>query len=433
MLEARDRVGGRTDNATIAGGRAIAEVGGQFVGPTQDRMLALAKAVGVDTFPVYNEGSNVQIAGGQRTLYPAATGIPSDPEMQQALGALLSLDALAKQVGVAAPWKHKKARAYDGQTLGAVAGAQGHHAEGDGARRRRRARRSGAPTPTSCRCCTCCSTPRRPATRCRRVDARLLSTPGGAQERRLVGGSVVVAQKVAAQLGSRVVLGAPVRRIAQTATAASRVTARRRSPCTPRQAIVAVPPVLAARIAYAPGLPAAKKTLLKAMTPGSLTKVEAVYDRRRSGASGPQRPGLHRHGAARVPFDNSPPDGGVGVLFSFVGGRQHARLGRRSTPPRGARGSSTTSCASPATTAPARPTSSSRRTGRPRRGRAAARSATSRRACWPSTARGCAAPSAGVHFAGTETADYWLGYMDGAVRAGERAAGEALAALKASS
>jgi monoamine oxidase len=35
-----------------------------------------------------------------------------------------------------------------------------------------------------------------------------------------------------------------------------------------------------------------------------------------------------------------------------------------------------------------------------------------------------------VHFAGTETADYWLGYMDGAVRSGERAAREVLAALR---
>src|SRR5690349_10640335 len=54
VLEARDRVGGRTRNASIAGGRYIAEVGGQFVGPTQDRILALAKAVGAKTFDVYN-------------------------------------------------------------------------------------------------------------------------------------------------------------------------------------------------------------------------------------------------------------------------------------------------------------------------------------------------------------------------------------------
>jgi monoamine oxidase len=34
-----------------------------------------------------------------------------------------------------------------------------------------------------------------------------------------------------------------------------------------------------------------------------------------------------------------------------------------------------------------------------------------------------------VHWAGTETATYWNGYMDGAVRSGERAAQEALAHL----
>ena len=38
------------------------------------------------------------------------------------------------------------------------------------------------------------------------------------------------------------------------------------------------------------------------------------------------------------------------------------------------------------------------------------------------------APIGGVHFAGTETADHWQGYMDGAVRAGERAAREVLGA-----
>ena len=33
------------------------------------------------------------------------------------------------------------------------------------------------------------------------------------------------------------------------------------------------------------------------------------------------------------------------------------------------------------------------------------------------------------HWAGTETSTYWNGYMDGAVRSGERAASEVLAEL----
>ena len=62
VLEARDRVGGRTLNHSIGGGHVV-EVGGEFVGPTQDRILALSRAVGVNTFPVYNQGSNVEIIG----------------------------------------------------------------------------------------------------------------------------------------------------------------------------------------------------------------------------------------------------------------------------------------------------------------------------------------------------------------------------------
>jgi monoamine oxidase len=39
------------------------------------------------------------------------------------------------------------------------------------------------------------------------------------------------------------------------------------------------------------------------------------------------------------------------------------------------------------------------------------------------------APVGRIHWAGTETATYWNGYMDGAVRSGERAAQEVLGLL----
>jgi monoamine oxidase len=38
-------------------------------------------------------------------------------------------------------------------------------------------------------------------------------------------------------------------------------------------------------------------------------------------------------------------------------------------------------------------------------------------------------PHGRVHWAGTETSTYWTGYMDGAVRAGQRAAAEVLTHL----
>src|ERR671936_2634223 len=96
VLEARNRVGGRTWNASLGAGH-ITEIGGEFVGPTQDRILALASAVGVKTFPTYNTGSNVLIAGGVRSLYAAVPGLPNDPDVQQAIVAAVGLDAPAKQ------------------------------------------------------------------------------------------------------------------------------------------------------------------------------------------------------------------------------------------------------------------------------------------------------------------------------------------------
>src|SRR5213595_4163563 len=57
VVEARDRAGGRTLNHDIGDGKVV-EVGGQWVGPTQRRLLALASEVGVETFPTYDEGDN---------------------------------------------------------------------------------------------------------------------------------------------------------------------------------------------------------------------------------------------------------------------------------------------------------------------------------------------------------------------------------------
>ena len=48
VIEARDRVGGRTVNESIGDGK-IAELGGQWVGPTQDRILALIPELGLET------------------------------------------------------------------------------------------------------------------------------------------------------------------------------------------------------------------------------------------------------------------------------------------------------------------------------------------------------------------------------------------------
>ncbi len=68
VLEASDRVGGRTVNEPISGSE-MTEMGGQWVGPTQDRVLALIEELGLETFPTRTEGQNVIEIGGRLRRY----------------------------------------------------------------------------------------------------------------------------------------------------------------------------------------------------------------------------------------------------------------------------------------------------------------------------------------------------------------------------
>src|SRR4051812_8993213 len=276
VLEARDRVGGRLLNAPIAGGH-ITEIGGEYVGPTQDRIKALADAVGVKRFPTYNTGSNVLIVDGQRSLYDAVPGIPTEPDTQKGIIDWFKLDALAKEVGVKAPWGAKRAAEFDRQTLADWVNANISTAHGRaifnvaaesiwGAEPSEMsllyaltyiAGAGNAKTPGSI--------------------LTLTTTGGGAQEERFVGGSQEVAIQVAKRLGAAVRLEHPVRHIARRGRGV-RVVADGLT-IDARQAIVAVPPVLAAKIRFTPGLPASKRKILKAMVPGKLIKAEALYDR----------------------------------------------------------------------------------------------------------------------------------------------------------
>jgi monoamine oxidase len=423
VLGARDRVGGRTLNEDVAPG-VITEVGGQYVGPTQDRILALAKAVGVDTFPTYNQGSNVLLLGGQRSLYPADPGISDNPDFVAAVAAAGKLGEIAADVPVAAPWKAPRANEWDGQTF-----AQYRDAElsSPGARSLFNAACRGIfgadPEDLSLLFVlfytAAAGNPSTPGS-----FLRLIQTGGGAQDSRFVGGSQLVSLEVAKRLGSRVVLGAPVREIQRSSRAvavlADGVEVRARS------VVVAVPPALGARIHFTPALPSGKARLLRSIVPGNLKKWEAVYDRpfwRDAGLSGQ---GVSDVGPAQLPFDNSPPQGTPGILFSFVGGNAAAGVG---TDPAAHRAALTENLVAFF-------------------GEEARNMTNYLEKDWSAEAwtRGCPVGHTGrnvlstlgpqlrkpvgtVHFAGTETADYWFGYMDGAVRSGERAAREVLARL----
>jgi monoamine oxidase len=425
VLEARDRVGGRTLNRSIGRGH-ISEIGGQFGGPTQDRILALAKAVGVKTFLTYDSSSSVLVSAGVRSLYPAVPGLPDDPDVQQAIIASAKLDAPARQVGVAAPWKATKANEWDRMSLGEWMRSEVPSEKGR------------AIFTTACQSIwgadpdalsllyvlqyvAAAGNAENPGS-----FLRLITTGGGAKERRFVGGSQVISEKVADRLGGRIVLKAPVRVVAQNGDGV-RVVADGTT-VEARHAILAVPPALASRLAYSPALPKGKAALLKALVPGSLAKATAVFDRpfwRDAGLSGQ---GVADTGPARTIFDNSPPDGSVGVLFGFVGGSAYAPWGGLPTDQRRAQVlESFATFVGDQARAPKDYFEQDWTKERWTRGCPVAHVAPgvlTKYGPWLRRSVGK------VHFAGTETADYWLGYMDGAVRSGERAAREVLAALR---
>ncbi len=285
VLEARDRVGGRTLNEPISSS-AVTDLGAGYVGPTQDRIMALAKEVGVKTFPVYNLGSNVLIVSGERSLYPAVPGLPEKPDIAAGIVKALGLDVEAEKVPVSAPWSAPNAAALDRQTLGDWVNKNIPQTV---------ARRVFQATINSIW----------------GVDAdqlsmlyvlfyiassgdkkhagsfgRLISVQDGAQQDRFVGGSQLISERIADELGwskkgaagpaVRVIGSAPVRKIIQRSSGVTVVADG--ITVEGKQVIVTTPPALAAKISYSPKLPAGKSSLLKGMTPGNLTKAEAVYE-----------------------------------------------------------------------------------------------------------------------------------------------------------
>jgi monoamine oxidase len=423
VLEARDRVGGRTLNASLGGGR-VTELGGEFAGPTQDRILALARAVGVKTFATYNAGSNVQVAGGVRSLYAAVPGIPSDPEVVAGLLKVLELDALAKQAGVAAPWKAKKAREWDRMTLGDWVNAEVTSVRA----RAILAAASEAIWGADPAALSLLYVLQYIAAAGNAKHAggflRLINTAGGAQEQRFVGGSQLISERVADRLGRRVVLGDPVRTIVQHADGVN-VLGDNLS-VQARHAILALPPQQAARLAYAPRLPKGKSALLRGFVGGSMAKVEAVYARpfwRDAGLSGQ---GVSDVGAANTIFDNSPPDGSLGVLLGFVAGASYRRWAPLPADQRRAQAlASFAAFVGDQASSPVDYIEHDWVKERWSRGCPVAHTPPGLLTKYGPWLR---RPVGRVHFAGSETSDYWIGYMDGAVRAGQRAAREVIAA-----
>jgi monoamine oxidase len=417
VLEARDRVGGRTWSQEIEG--QWIDLGGQWIGPGQRRMEQLVATLGLGTFPTWSRGRKILEAGGKLSEYDGTIPRLSPVDLIILHAGLTRAEKMRARVPTDRPWLAEGAGDLDAMTLASwqnklipsqrvrevfdvavrvIFGAESaelsllyflHYANaGEGL-------------------------------------MHLVEIDRGAQQDRFTRGAQSVALGLASMLGDRVVLGAPARRIEQDAHGVTVQTDR--GAFRGKYAIVAVPPALAGRIEYTPLLPASRDALTQRMAMGATMKCLAFYDRpfwRDRGLSGEV---ASTGGPLTVVFDNSPADGSRGVLLGFVVGKPARELSALSAEER-------------------------KRAVLAAFARFFGPDAASPRAYvdvdWSAEAwtRGCPtgtmgpgtmtlfgpalrAPAGRLHWAGTETATEYCGYMEGAVESGERAASEVVARL----
>ncbi|MEV0294962.1 FAD-dependent oxidoreductase [Nocardia sp. NPDC050710] len=423
VLEARERAGGRVHNVRTRGGVTV-DGGAEFLGPTQDRIAALATEYGVATLPTYNQGESLFWIQGVAHRVPAAVPLPVLPGTAEAALAMAEIDTTALGFPVGEPWRHPHAAHLDSITWQDWIDAHAHTYEG------KLFLALAESAPLSIRphelsalymmnYFAAAGNERNPGS-----FSRLLGVDGGAQERFFDGGAALVPLRMAAEMGDSMVYSAGVRAIVEGPGGRLEV-ASDRGTFTASKVIVAMSPAISDRIDYRPGLPAERIEVCRGHTMGRIAKFLAVYDQafwRDAGLTG-------QVVGDGVPIDVTYESYGQGhhVLMGFISADAMAVLDNRPD------AEFVEQCLD----------SFVRYFGPEARTRAidygfkkwdndpwswGGPTATTRPGVLTRFGPALRQPVGGIHWAGTETADFWTGYMDGAIRSGERAAREVLAA-----
>jgi monoamine oxidase len=254
---------------------------------------------------------------------------------------------------------------------------------------------------------------------------RMLDVEGGAQQDRFPGGTQQIALRMAEELDSRVHLDTIVRGIERRAGGDLAVRSDR-GEITAKAVVVAIPPAHRAGIEFNPALPPEYEKLAEHWPLGKLSKAFAAYETPFWRANGCSGEALSDEGPVFITFDVSPGDGGPGVLLGFTDARSFDSLPPAERRERALAGFATfygdaatkpidyvDHCWGTEEFAPGGPT------------------AAVPPGSWTTYGPWLRKPIDGIFWAGTETADAWTGFFDGAVRSGQRAAGEVHRALSA--
>ena len=410
VLEGRDRVGGRSSTTTIAG--TPVDLGGTFVGPTQDAVIALAKELGCESVRTYSHGKNLIRWRGKVRAYRSTIPKLSLIELFDVSRIQWRFDRVSRRVPVQEPWTSPIADILDSKTLEqwlryVHAGASTRNLMAIVAR----VTWGCEPEDVSMLHAV------------RYVKAagglgRMLDVEGGAQQDRFPDGTQQIALRMAEELGERVVLNAVVRSIERHVDGTLAVGSDR-GDVAAKAVIVAVPPAHRAGITFDPALPPEYEKLTEHWPQGNLSKAYAAYDTpfwREDGCSGEA---LSDEGPVFITFDVSPSDSGPGILLGFTDARTFDPLPVEQRRERALEGFATLfgdaarhpidyldHCWGAEEFAPGGPT------------------AAVPPGSWTMYGPWLHKPVDGIFWAGTETADQWTGFLDGAVRSGQRAATE---------
>ena len=409
VLEGRDRVGGRSHTGHVAG--IPVDMGGTFVGPTQDAVRELADELGIPTIPTYHEGANLIRWRGAVRSYSGT--IP-----RLSLGGLIDIgrvrwqfERIARTVPLSEPWTAGRAARLDGQSLGEwLRSVRASATSRDLLAIMARVTWGCEPDDVSML----------HAARYVRAAGgldRLLDVENGAQQDRFLAGTQQIADKSAAELGDRVVLEAAVRRIDYHDSGVSvtcdkgradAAVRRRRDPAGPPGAIEFTPP-----------LPAEYDRLAEHWPQGRLSKAYAAYATPFWRGDGSLRRSAVRPGPGVHHLRRQPAADGPGVLLGFVDARTFDAL------PADQRRQRALECFAalfgdealkPLDYVDHRWGAEEFAPGGP--------TAAVPPGSWTRYGPWLRRPVGPIHWAGTETADEWTGFLDGAVRSGQRAAAE---------
>lgn len=415
VLEARDRVGGRLEGGTVAGHPV--ELGGTWLGQGHERMHALVEELGLRTFRTWNDEGQMLVSLGGRTsrMRPTKGAVPrlSPFALADLAQGLWRFQRLAGRVDAGQPWRTQGAERLDGQTFETWIRRTLRTPSG------RAYFRVATEAVFAADAADLSLLHALFYARSNADLETLLAVDEGAQQDRVVGGSVQVAERLAQGLDVR--LAAPVCRIRTTEGAVTVVT-RVGEEHTGDRVVVAIPPTLAGRIDYDPALPSWRDQLTQKLPAGAVCKVFAAYPTpfwREDGLNGQVAADT---GPVKVTFDVSPPGGEVGVLLAFVEGgdaRRWVRLDAQE------RRRTVLDCLvryfGPAAADPVDYLEKDWAAEKFTRGCYGAHFAPG---VWTGYGHALRPPVGRIHWAGAEHAVQWNGYLEGAVRSGEAAAAE---------